>query len=153
MPGAILDCDTTAGRVVLRGGGVAAVRPAPVVAQGTLLLPGGVVSVRLPLGPGRWRLQSSYVSRLPIEVTAPGLHATLPANLDRPGPRWPIGPLTVRGPAPTTVTFTVDDSLLAPELPVAELGRTAATRAAPVEVVPVSRACGRYVDWFRPARG
>lgn len=149
MAGAVLDCRTPAGRAVLRGGGVAAVRPQPVTAPGLFLSPGATASVQLPLGPGRWQLESSYVSRRPIEVTAPGLQASLPASLDRPGPRWPIGELTVPGKQPTVVTFTAADPLLAPAQPAAELGTTVATRDAPVRIVPVRRACGRYVDWYR----
>ena len=153
MAGATLDCRSATGRAVLGGGGVAAVRPEPVAAAGTFIAPGGAAAVRLPLGPGRWQLQSSYVSRLPIEVTAPGFRATLPPSLDRPGPRWPVGRLSVRGRAPTVVTFSVDDPLLSPQVAFVELGTTVATRVAPVEIVPVRRACGRYVDWYRGARG
>ena len=55
MPGAILDCRTPEGRAVLRGGGVAAVRPQPVDA-GTLLPPGGTArwNSRCPQGVGSW---------------------------------------------------------------------------------------------------
>ncbi|HEX4668850.1 MAG TPA: hypothetical protein VH275_02590 [Solirubrobacterales bacterium] len=149
MAGAVLNCRTPTGRAVLRGGGVAAVRPQPVTASGLFLEPGATGSVQLRLGPGRWQLESSYVSRLPIDVTAPGLQATLPASLDRPGSRWPIGRLTVRGNQLTAVTFTVADPLLAPALLFAELGTTVATRDAPVRIVPVQRACGRYIDWYK----
>ena len=151
MPGAVLECGTTAGRAVLRGGGVAAVRPRPVLAPGAGLGPGATASVRVPLPPGDWTLQASYLSRLPIEVTAPGLRATMPPSLDRPGPRWPIGRLTARGGRPTTVDFSIGHPLLAPDMPVAELGTIVATRDVPARIVPVRRACGRYVDWYRPS--
>ena len=151
LPGAVLDCKTPAGRAVLRGGGVAAVRPQPVTAAGSLLAPGATLSVALPLGPGRWQLESSYASRLPIDVTAPGLQATLPASLDRPGPRWPIGRVAVHGAEPTVVSFTPAEPLLAPSQPVVEVGTVVATRVGPVRVIPVRRACGRYVDWYRSA--
>jgi hypothetical protein len=151
MPGADLDCRTPTGRAVLRGGGVAAVRPQPVEAAGSLLAPGGTATVEIPLGPGRWQLESTYLSRLPVQVTAPGLRTTLPPSLDRPGPRWPIGPLTVRGKQPTVLTFSIGDPLLAPNLPVADLGMIVATRDQPERIIPVSRACGRYVDWYRPS--
>jgi hypothetical protein len=153
MAGAVLHCRTPAGHVVLRGGGVAAVRPQPVTAPGPILAPGATGSVQLRLDPGLWQLESSYVSRLPIEVAAPGLHSTLVASLDRPGPRWPIGRLTVRRKQPTVVTFTVADPLLAPAQPVAELGMIVATRDAPDRIVPMHRACGRYVDWYRSESG
>jgi hypothetical protein len=153
MPGAILDCRTAEGRAVLRGGGVAAIRPKPVEAAGTLLAPGEGATVELPLGPGRWQLESTYLSRLPVKVSAPGLRATLPPSLDRPGPRWPVGSLTVRGTHPTAVSFSIGDPLLAPDTPVTDLGTIVATRDRPERVVPVTQACGRYVDWYRPSTG
>ena len=153
MAGAVLDCRTPAGRAVLRGGGVAAVRPEPVVAPGLTIAPGGSASVRLDLGRGRWELESSYVSRFPIAVTAPGLRSTLPASLDRPGPRWPIGQIAVRGQRPTEIGFSLEDPLLAPASATATLTAIVATRRAPERIVPVHRACGRYVDWYRSAGG
>ncbi len=151
VSGSDLDCRTPEGRAVLHGGGVAAVRAKPVVAKGSLLPPGGTASVQLPLGPGSWELESSYLSRLPIEVTAPGLRTTLPPGLDRPGPRWPIGRIAVRKGQPTVLAFEVGDTALAPNVVVADLGTVVATRATPVRVIPVREACGRYVDWYRPA--
>jgi hypothetical protein len=150
LAGAVLDCRTPIGRAVRRGGGIAATRPEPVVAQGALLPPGGTASVPLSLVPGRWQLESSYLSRLPIEVTAPGLRTTLQPSLDRPGPRWPIGEIAVHGKQPTVLTFRVEDRVLAPNMPVADLGKIVATRDAQNSIVPVSQACGRYVDWYRP---
>lgn len=148
--GAVLDCDSERGREVLSGGGVAAVRPRPVEVKGTLLPPSWEQSLQLPLAPGRWDLSSSYVSRLPVEVAAPGLSTTLPANLDRPGPRWPVGRIVVSGDGPTVVTFAVGDPLFAPHIPVADVGTLVATRVAPERIVPVAEACGLYVDWYRP---
>lgn len=149
MGGAVLDCDTARGQAVLAGGGVAAVRPRPVEAEGGQLPPNWMQSLELPLAPGRWQLSSSYLSRLPVDVTAPGLSTTLPANLDRPGPRWPVGRIVVRGERPTVVTFTVGDTLFAPHIPVTSLGTLVATRIAPERIVPVAQACGQYVDWYR----
>lgn len=151
MSGAVLDCGTPTARAVLRGGGVAGIRAQPVVAQGALLVAGGTGSVQLPLGPGRWQLESTYLSRLPIEVTAPGLRTTLPPSLDRPGPRWPIGSLTVHEQGSTAVTFSIGDPLFAPSTPIADMGKIIATRDQPERIVPVPQACGRYVDWYRPA--
>jgi hypothetical protein len=151
--GAILDCKTAKGRAVLSGGGVVAVRPRPVEAEGMPLAPGGEATLELSLAPGRWDLTSSYLSRLPIDVSAAGLDATLPPNLDRPGPRWPIGEIAVRGKAPTVLTFRVGEPLFAPNMVVANLGTIVATRRAPERVIPIARACGRYVDWYRPAAG
>ncbi len=135
-----------AGRGGRRGAGI------PVVVPGAVIGPSATVPVRLALAPGQWQLEADYASRFPIQVTAPGLNATLPPNLDRPGPRWPIGRLTVHGRAPSLVTFRVGDSLLAPITDVTELDKVVATRDVPVRIVSVLRACGRYVDWYRGAR-
>lgn len=153
MAGAVLDCRTPTGRAVLRGGGVAAVRAAPVVAPGLTIAPGGSDSVSLDLAPGRWELEASYVSRLPIMVTAPGLRRTVPASLDRPGPRWPLGEVTVRGHQPTQIGFSLEDPLLVPASATATLTAITATRRAPERIVSVGRACGRYVDWYRGGSG
>jgi hypothetical protein len=147
--GAVLDCGTAAGRKIVAGGGVAAVLPRPVVVPGPLLFPGQISSISISLAPGRWRLVSSYVSRLAIMVTGPGLDVTLPANLDRSGSRWPIGRVAATAGAPTTLTFHADDPRLAPHLPVSSLGEITAVRDAPERIVPIARACGRYVDWYR----
>jgi hypothetical protein len=152
MAGAILDCKTRRGRRVLEGGGVAAVRPPQVREPGFLMGPGGVGTVELDLSPGRWELESSYVSRLPITVMAPGLHVTVSGSLDRPGPRWPLGQITVRGEEPTLVTFTVANPLLAPGILLTEIVSIVATRDGRTHVVPVRKACGRYVDWYRSAQ-
>ena len=151
MAGAVLDCQSPEGRAVLRGGGVAAVRPLPMAVAGGLLQPGGTATVELALGPGRWVLESSYVSRLAIEAAGPGLRTTLPPNLDRPGPRWPVGTIAIEKEKPTVLTFHVEDPLIAPNLPTTDLGTIVATRIAPERIVPVREACGRYVDWYRPA--
>ena len=151
--GAVLDCRTPNGRAVLMGGGIAAVRPQPLTAPGLSLAPGATGSVQLRLHPGRWQLGTSYLSRVPIDVDFQGMRATLPANLDRPGPRWPIGRVTVRGRQPIVITFTARDPLLAPAMPVAELSMVVATRDTPIRIVPVRQACGRYVDWYRRGGG
>jgi hypothetical protein len=149
MPGAVLDCDTPRGRRIEAGGGVAAVRPEPVVAPGFSMGPGATSPVEMDLAPGRWNLELAYVSRLPITVTAPGLEATAPGNLDRPGPRWPLGQFTVTANGPTTVTLTTANPLLAPGIFLAEIGSITATPVAKTHLIPVAKACGKYVDWYR----
>jgi hypothetical protein len=151
LPGALLDCGSPAGRKVLRGGGVAAIRPAPVVVTGITLSPGETRQMPLPLGPGKWDLATPYTSPNGVSVRAPGLRASLPPNLDAAGPRWPIGRLTV-GDRPVALTLeTSSNPLLAPPRYAAALNSVVATRVAPERVVPVRRACGRYVDWYRSA--
>jgi hypothetical protein len=149
--GAVLDCSSAMGRAVLRSGGLAAVRPRPVEVAAGLLPPGGSSSVELRLRAGRWHLESTYTSRLPIRVTGPGFEVTLQPNLDRSGPRWPIAGLDVQGKAPIRLGFEVGDALLAPNMPTTDLGTIVATPDAPERLMPVAHACGRYVDWYRPA--
>jgi hypothetical protein len=151
MAGALLDCGSPTGRAVLRGGGVAAVAPRPVSVPGGFLPPGGSLSVPIDLAPGRWRLQLAYISRLPVEVSGPGLRVTLPPSLDRLGPRWPLGRLRVRGDQPIVLTFGIGDPLVLSDSAGSAVVTIVATRDVPRRVVPVRRACGRYVDWYRPS--
>jgi hypothetical protein len=152
LSGRLLDCETPAGRAVLRRGSVAAVRPRPIVALGDTtyaVSPGSAIRVEVPLRPGTWDISLAYTSTFPLEVAAPGLRATLPANLDRPGPRWPVGRLVVRGRGSTGIDFHIDETPLSPQREAsALLSELVATRVAPERLVPVPQACGRYVDWY-----
>ena len=48
------------------------------------------------------------------------------------------------------ITFEVDDTALAPPTAVAIFNRVVATPVgAPGRIVPIARACGKYVDWYR----
>jgi hypothetical protein len=149
--GALLDCTTRQGRKIVSAGGVAAVRPVPVVVSGPALEPAEVATVELPLFKGEWTIESSYLSRLPIKVTGPGIETTLQPNLDRVGPRFPVGKIAVQGKESVALTFTVDDPLFARSMIVAELVHVTATLEAPERVVPIRQACGKYVDWYRSA--
>lgn len=151
-PGAILQCDTAAGREIAAAGGVAAVRPLPKVAPVPVTPPGDTVSVQLTLDRGTWELEMPYVSPQAIEVTSPVLNETLPANLDRPGPRWRLGRVTVDRTRSLTFDFKVDDNLFTSPTVPAVLNNLIAIRVAPERVVPIDRACGRYVDWYRSER-
>jgi hypothetical protein len=146
-PAAVLNCATAQGRALMHTGGEAAVRQPNVVVPVRGPLPGETVSVQMQLKPGSWWLSSPYTSTHPIEVTAPGLSTTLPANLDRPGMRWPVGPVTVTGDAPISVAFRPQDPIFAP--PVASaVGALVATPEVPIQMVPLRQACGRDVEWY-----
>jgi hypothetical protein len=149
--GKVLDCDSAEGQAVLRGGGVAAVRPRPLVIPVSPVASGTASSVQVPLPPGTWQLEAPYTSPYSVAVTIGDLHVTLPPNLDRPGPRWRIGRITVPDRHPTTVTFKVGETALTPSTSGAVIGSLVATPAAPERIVPIQRACGRYVDWYRGA--
>ena len=129
---------------------MAAVRRPPRVAPLGSAAAGDTVSVTLDLPVGTWQLQTPYTSPYPVEVTGPGLHTVLPANLDRAGPRLPIGRLVVRRRHPRTIAFHVEDTALAPATATAGFGHVVATPVGSADrVVPISRACGKYVDWYR----
>ena len=57
---ATLNCASPKGRSVLRGGGVAAVRPPDVAVDAPVLSPGVTAAVDLPLTPGSWDLVTPY---------------------------------------------------------------------------------------------
>jgi hypothetical protein len=152
MSGAVLDCGTGAGKAVLHGAGVAAIRARPVVLPGLTVGPGVATSVELPLRRGQWDLSTAYMSADGLRVVAPGLRTTLVPNLDNAGPRWPIGRLVVRTNQATTITFkAAADPLLAWTRPAGVLASIVATPVARERVVPVHQACGKYVDWYQSA--
>jgi hypothetical protein len=149
---AVLDCHTAAGRTLARGGGVAAVRSPSVEAPAPALAPGGHGTVVLQLGAGRWDLETPYVSPLPLQVSvsASGLRTTLPANLDRPGPRWPIGQISLSHAGPITVTFhSIGSNWLTPESDVAVPSSVIATPVNSERIVPLRHICGKLVDWYK----
>ncbi|MGZ4322691.1 MAG: hypothetical protein ACXVHJ_11710 [Solirubrobacteraceae bacterium] len=149
-PGAVLNCHTTNGRQLSRRHGVAAIEPTPVVTAVPALLPGQEEQVKLPLRRGTWDLSLQYISALPIDINAGPVPWQMPAYLDRPGPFFPVGSVTSDG-SPVTLTIRAPkaSSLTGVGLP-AQMTEVAATRSPDTRVqVPLSRACGRYVDWFR----
>jgi hypothetical protein len=148
---AALDCSTASGRAIVRRGGTAAIRAASLSVSVPPLAPGSTITVSLQLTPGRWQLEAPYLSPLPLQVTALGLRARLPANLERPGPRWPIGAIDVARNGPVAVTVHVVKYWLTPLSDVATPGAILATPLAPDQLVPVRAACGKLVDWYRAA--
>lgn len=153
-PGAVLMCDSKNGRAIVGRGGVAAIRPRPIVVPVPSAGAGATISAHISLPAGTWDLESPYTSHLPIEVTAPGLRTVLPANLDRPGPRLPIGRITVGRPRRLSIRFHIEETDLAPETAGSTFNYLIATRAGRADrIVPIARACGRYVDWYRGAGG
>jgi len=169
-PGAILACAAHAGRRVVRTGGAGTVfARAPVVGGRWSPSPtaegGAPVTQALSLPRGRWQISIQYDATRPLAVAAPGLDATLPANLDYRGsvPYYPVGELRVRRGGSVRFAVSVERPPLVGRLlgtkSQAHLGAIAASPAGaggpiPGEAerrVPLDRACGRYVDWYRPA--
>jgi len=146
-----LDCSTPAGKALLRAGGIAAVRAPSVEVPVALIGPGTSLTVSLTLTPGSWDLETPYTSPLPIKVTADGLTTTLPANLERVGPRWPIGRIAVSRPGPVAVTLDVLKYWLTPPTDIATPGALIATPVGTERTVPMRAACGKLVDWYRSA--
>jgi hypothetical protein len=160
-PGGTLDCAK-----LPRRRGVAALIPRPVVQshwRGTTHYAGDVATTTLTLPRGRWDLSLQYVARQGLDLTLDGRTRTLPGNLERLGPYWPAGRATVAHRTTLHVrvrsrgvtwfgrllgargeTRGLRTNLAMP------LGVLAATRAGlRAHVVPLRRACGRYVDWYR----
>jgi hypothetical protein len=144
-----LDCATPAGRAIVRRGGIAAIRPYSIGVAVPPLGPGASATVRLRLPKGSWELETPYLSPLPLLVTTFGLRTTLPANLERPGPRWPIGRITLSAAARVPVDFHVQKHWLSPTSDIASPGLLIATKAGAERTVPIAEACGKLVDWYK----
>lgn len=154
-PGAVLDCDTRAGRDLAGKAGRARIWTVPpVVAEipqpPIAYLPGDVRTGRIALPPGRWELSAQYTSPQDVAVEVDGRPlATLPAARDRPGPYWRIGELDQPRRETRRLRFAIDADPLDSQTHVASLTRVAAVRVdAPKRTVPLREACGRYVDWY-----
>jgi len=149
-PGGVLNCANARGQSLAHSRGYAAVRPESVLTPLPTLSPGSSANVSVHLKPGSWWLSEPYISTYPIDVAAPGLHVTLPANLDWPvpGPRWPVGRVTVTAATPLTLTFHVHDTALGAAIP-GILAELVATPAVADHIVALRDACGKYVDWYR----
>ena len=170
-PGAVLDCSHRGARRISRSGGPGAVLPGkPVIGGGwspsATVESGSPVTQTLTLPAGRWRLSIQYDATRRLHVSAPGLEASLPANLDYRGsaPFFDVGTIDVPRAAPMLFTASVERPPLAGRLlgakSTAHLGTLAATRATQASGAPLpggadrtvglDRACGRYLDWYRP---
>jgi hypothetical protein len=153
-PGAVLDCRTEAGRLLRQRAGWARVWPlplrAPVPEAHTGVGLGAERSLRLDLGTGQWELSLQYQSPQRLTVAGSSIRGSLPASRDWPGPFWEIGEVTDEGSEPTSLTITVTNPThFSPRRQVALLGDVAAVRIdAKPRLLPLSRTCGKYVDWF-----
>ncbi|MGH2925554.1 MAG: hypothetical protein ACRDK1_06225 [Solirubrobacterales bacterium] len=180
VPGDVLHCSLPSGRRISRSGGVAHVwSPGPVhglsaawkasspapASKGfrrpTALIHGRSLSQSLKLGRGRWAISLQYHSAEPVRFRGGGLDVRLPPNAERLGAFWPVGTITV--PRPSTESFDVAleplselrNVLVGPKrLNTGSAGLVAGIGATPIggrANVPLRRACGRFVDWYRTA--
>ena len=171
-PGARLDCSAARGGRQRGRRGTATVFAAPPVIGGawspsSTVESGSVASQVLTLPAGRWEISVQYDATRQVHVTAPGLDASLPANLDYRGsvPYYAVGALAVRHRGPIRFTISVERPPLAGRLlgtkSVAHLGAIAASpagRGGPVpgeagRQIALGHGCGLYVDWYRPPGG
>ena len=153
-PGAVLDCGTPAGRELRRRRGEASVMAKPVMFSGRGLVPGGSAAIPLPLPKGNWELSLQYTSDFTLTLGAQGHEWKLPAMLAFVGQYFALGRVQGLGAASPV---TLDVSLEKPsrltgsgDLLYASFPTIAATRVPDMRrLVPLRRACGQYVDWYR----
>jgi hypothetical protein len=148
-PGKRLDCRKRSARALSRQAGVASVRPAPRIAALPPFQRDGSSSGAIGLGPGTWDLTMPYIAQLPLEVTVGGRKFTVPASADRPGPRLPLGELRLGQREKLPITVRMKTNALTPAAAAAFPNAVIATRRGAAEIVPLRKACGRYVDWYR----
>jgi hypothetical protein len=158
-PGVILSCRSATGRRLRLARGLASIIPRPpMVFRGRYLRPGRSARLKLHLPDGLWQLSIQYDSALNIRFSAAGRKFSIPAYLGRPGPFFAIGSVEGRGAnSPLGLSVAVDRPSLFTS-PFDNLAtQISAIAATPLpdarQLVPLRSACGKYVDWYRPAPG
>jgi hypothetical protein len=170
-PGAPLDCGNPEQAPITKLDGTATVftvqpvvgkvwNPSPALTQTK------PAHMRLYLTPGRWDLSIQYASTQPLhlEASGPGLAEPFSQDLRTnllfrgPSPYYPVGSLEVKRAGNVIVDVDVGDPPLVGRLLRTEskayLSGLAFTRSDPArETIPLSKACGRYVDWYALAPG
>jgi hypothetical protein len=162
-----VDCASPEIRILLADPGRASLFPGAVIggkgrwSPGAALRTGERATQTLRLPAGRWLLSLQYFSPFGLTLSAPGLHQTLPAALDgqRPntislannGQFWPAGEIESDG-RPLSFTIAADEASTLQRLTgysgEADLGELVAVPAKPHRIVPLSKACGSWVDWY-----
>jgi hypothetical protein len=167
-PGAVLHCNSPAGRKTAAEAGSATILPEPVVgrfqrwSRQAFYAPGSATQ-KLVLQPGRWQLSLQYNSQVELHVSAGGETKTLPPSLDGMyfsspgrGAFWDAGSLTVKKAGPVEVTVDASDPPLLSRLTGARrrvwLGTLAATKLQSMQTLPLAKSCGGYVDHYVPKR-
>src|SRR3954447_19658254 len=170
-PGAPLDCGNPEQAPITKLDGTATVftvqpvvgkvwNPSPALTQTK------PAHMRLYLTPGRWDLSIQYASTQPLHLQASGPGLAEPFSQDLrtnllfrgPSPYYPVGSLDVKSAGNVIVDVDVGDPPLVGRLLRTEskayLSGLAFTRSEPArETIPLSKACGRYVDWYSLAPG
>jgi hypothetical protein len=165
--GALAHCNSPEVRILLQSGGKASVfgettvGTKPMWSDGSILGNGETTSQTMDLPKGTWDLSLQYFSPFALSITAPGFKEELIAALDgqRPntislnnnGQFWPAGKLQSTG---GKVEFTIHaapadwfQSLTGWDAQ-AYIGEIVATKAEPHRTIPLSKACGEWIDWY-----
>lgn len=153
-PAGRLDCARSASaRALARRDGVAAVERAAPRLLGSGLPPvgaGGAIFLSVKLPPGRWALAMKYTSTTPVRLQFDRTRLPeVPANTTRPGSWWPVGSWTSDGAAHTLTIVGERQSRLSGTAFPASVSGIVAVRPGGERLVPLRRACGRWVDWYR----
>ena len=165
--GARAHCNAPETRILLHSGGTASlfgetvIGTKPMWSDGSTLETGEATTQTLELPKGTWDLSLQYFSPFSLSITAPGFKEELIAALDgqRPntislnnnGQFWPAGKFQSNG---GKVEFTINaapadwlQSLVGWNAK-AYVGDIVATKAEPHRTVPLSQACGEWIDWY-----
>jgi hypothetical protein len=165
--GARAGCAAPEIRVLLGEPGRASLFPQTVIGLkarwrgGSILGTGARASQTLRLPPGRWRLSLQYFAPFGLTLSAPGFSSELRAALDgqRPntislannGQSWPAGTYVSRG-GPARFTIATAEASWLQSLTgydgKAYVGDLVAVRSGPHRIVPLSAACGGWIDWY-----
>jgi hypothetical protein len=165
--GAEADCAAPEIRVLLHEPGRASLFPGAVIgpkaawSEGSVLGTGESTSQSLELPAGTWNLSIQYFSPFGLTLSAPGFSEPLIAALDgqRPntislgnnGQYWPAGKFHSDG-GKVEFTLTSDDASGLQSLTgydgKAYVGELVAVPAEPHRIVPLSGACGGWIDWY-----
>jgi hypothetical protein len=165
--GARAHCNSPEVRILLRSGGNASlfgetlIGTKPKWSNGSILGTGESTSQTLDLPKGPWDLSLQYFSPFALSVDAPDFKEELIPALDgqRPssislnnnGQFWPAGKFQSPG---GKVEFTIDAASadwlqsLTGWNAKAYIGEIVATKAEPHRTVPLSKACGGWIDWY-----
>jgi hypothetical protein len=169
-PAAFANCASPEIRILTAAGGRASLFPGAVIGGKARWSPaagleaGQSASQTLRLPSGRWRLSIQYFSPFSLTLSAPGLDQALPAALDgqRPntislaneGQFWPAGEVRGNGrPVRFTISAAEPSTLqrLTGYSGEATLGELVAVPAKSHRIVPLSKACGGWIDWYESA--
>jgi hypothetical protein len=165
--GAQAGCASPEIRILLREPGRASLFPGAAIgpkeawSDGSILGTGESTSQSLNLPAGTWNLSIQYFSPFGLTLSAPGFSQPLIAALDgqRPntislgnnGQYWPAGKFQSKGGKVEFTLNTADASGLQSLTGYdgkAYVGELVAVPAEPHRIVPMSKACAGWIDWY-----